>query len=213
MNKSVIKYGLIAIAIGGFYLYSNFKNNSASDYENGVNVTNKYSTDDIDLNLVLDSTVETLYAYEEKVNAQEEKNEDDAFLGFAQELAVGYNNSTTPIYKNPISVQANQNASLVAYDDANNNQVLDQNEDALFLIEIDGEKNRVIASSRSGAVNEHGFTGTSLLTGYLIGSMLSRQRSAGVNPSSLANKKTVTAKQARQSAKSRAGSGSHSRGK
>jgi len=194
MNKSVIKYGLIAIAIGGFYLYSNFKNNSASDYENGVNVTNKYSTDDIDLNLVLDSTVET-------------------FLGFAQELAVGYNNSTTPIYKNPISVQANQNASLVAYDDANNNQVLDQNEDALFLIEIDGEKNRVIASSRSGAVNEHGFTGTSLLTGYLIGSMLSRQRSAGVNPSSLANKKTVTAKQARQSAKSRAGSGSHSRGK
>lgn len=210
MNNSIIKYGLIALVFGGFYLYGSFKNNNANDAENGVNITNKYGADEIDLNVVLDSTVETLYAYEEKLNAQEEKNEDDAFVGFAQALATGYNNSLTPIYKKPVSVQANENASLIAYDDANNNQLLDENEDALFLIEIDGQKNRVIASSRSGAVNEHGFSGSSLLTGYLLGSMLSRQRSAGVNPSSLANKKTVTAK---QSAKSRAGSGSHSKGK
>lgn len=210
MNSSVIKYGVIAVAVAGFYLYGNFKNDSASDAENGVNISNSYSSEEIDLNVVLDATVETLYAYEEKVSAQEEKNADEAFLGFAEALATSYNNSVTPIYKNTISVQPNQDSSLVAYDDANNNLVLDESEDALFLIEIDGEKNRIIASSSSGAVNDHRFSGTSLLTGYLIGSMLSRQLGAGVKPSSLANKKTVTSKQA---AKSRAGSGSHSKGK
>jgi len=212
MNSTIIKYGLIAAVFGGFYIFSSF-NDSANDNENGVNITNKYSRDEIDLNQVLDATVETLYAYEDKLNAQEEKNEDTAFVGFAQALEADYNSLATPLYKNKISVQANQNASLLAYDDTNHNQVLDTNEDALFLIEIDGQKNRIIASSRSGAVNEHGFNGTSLLTGYLLASMLSRQRGAGVNPSSLANKKTVTAQQARQSARARAGSGSHSKGK
>lgn len=89
---------------------------------------------------------------------------------------------------------------------------MDQNEDALFLIEVDGENSRVIATSRSGAVNDHHFSGTSLLAGYLIGSMLSRQSAAGVNKSALANKQPVTAKAA-ASARARAGSGSHSSGK
>lgn len=210
MNKSVVKYGLIAAVIGGFYLYGNSGSDNVSDPANGVNISNSYSSEEIDLNIVLDVTVDALFAYEEKVGAQEEKNEDDVFLGFSEALAGAYNDVQPPIYKSQISVQPNQNASLLAYHDLNSNQQLDENEDALFLIEIDGEKNRVIASSRSGSVNDHHFSGTSLLAGYLLGSMLSRQSKAGVKSSDLANKKTVTPQQA---ARSRAGSGSHSKGK
>ncbi len=88
--------------------------------------------------------------------------------------------------------------------------MLDDKEDLLFKIEIDGENARIIASSSSGAINEHNFSGTGLLTGYLIGSMLSRQGRAGVNTQALASKKPVTAATA---ARARAGSGSHSKGK
>ena len=64
--------------------------------------------------------------------------------------------------------------------------------------------------SRSGAVNDHHFSGTGILTDMFIGSMLSRQRGAGVDTKSLAGKKPVTSKAA---ARARAGSGSHSKGK
>jgi len=95
----------------------------------------------------------------------------------------------------------------LAFVDSDTNGNFDDGEDALYMIEVDGENSRVIATSRSGAVNDSRISGTGLLTGMLIGSMLSRQRASGANP---ASKKTQTAKQA---ARSRAGSGSHSRGK
>lgn len=195
--NSYVKYGLIAAVIGGIYLF-------------GGSDDNNYVEDDIDLNLVLDVTVDTLYAYQESIEGQENLDPDQAFIGLADNLAVSYNKSQPPIYTGNIGVSPQTDASLLAYVDANSNQDMDQDEDALFLIEIDGEKARIIASSRSGAVNAHSFSGTSLLAGYLIGSMLSRQRGAGVNPSTLASKQPMTAGAA---AKARAGSGSHSKGK
>lgn len=200
--NSFAKYGLIAAAIGGFYLYNNLNPSSSTDY----------AANDIDLNAVLDITLDTLYTYEEAIDGQLEidRNPDTAFTGFADELAVNYNKAQPAIYEKAISVAPRSDASLLAYNDSNNNLQQDETEDSLFLIEIDGEQSRIIATSRSGAVNDHHFSGTSLLAGYLIGSMLSRQRAAGVSSSALANKKPVTSGQA---ARARAGSGSHSKGK
>lgn len=179
----------------------------------GLSACSDYAADDLDLNQVLDVTVETIYSFDEKTRGQtpDENDPDAAFLAFSDELESNYNAALPAIYAEPIQVQPMADASLIAYVEKGANDEFDSNvDDALYMIEIDGENSRVIATSRSGAVNDHRFSGTGLLAGYLIGSMLSRQRAAGVNPQSLANKKTQTAKQA---ARSRAGSGSHSRGK
>jgi len=195
--NNLVKYGLIALVIGVVYYSSNSDSPS-------------YAGADIDLNAVLDVTVDTIYTYEEAVKTQEEPNADDAFIGFSEELALNYNKAQPALHDKAIGVSPQTDASLLAFEDLNANKAMDEGESALFLIEVDGENSRVIASSNNGAVNDHHFSGTSLLAGYLIGSMLTRQRAAGVNSKNLANKQTKTAAQA---ARSRAGSGSHSRGK
>lgn len=194
---SVVKYGLIAAVIGAIYFAGDSDDN--------------YVEDDIDLNLVLDVTVDTLYAFQEALDAQTETevDADTAFLDFSDALAANYNQSQPAIYKSSIGVLPQTDASLLAFDDTNLNLEHDEGEELLFQIEIDGDQARIIASSRSGAINDHHFSGTGLLTGYLIGSMLTRQRGAGITGASLASKKPVTAAAAR----SRAGSGSHSKGK
>jgi len=196
--SNLLRY-LPILAILGYVLYVNFGDSGAS-----------YVEDEIDLNQVLDITVETIYAYEEKSQGRttDESDPDAAFFEFSQDLQNDYNAASPAIYKEPIAVEPRGDASLLAYVEANGNGEFDQDsEEALYMIEVDGENSRVIATSRSGAVGDHKFSGTGILTGFLIGSMLSRQRASGTNP---ASKKTQTAKQA---ARSRAGSGSHSRGK
>ncbi|OUS02339.1 hypothetical protein A9Q81_08820 [Gammaproteobacteria bacterium 42_54_T18] len=193
------KYVMIAAVIAGFYFY-------------GQSNTSDYVEDDIDLNVVLDITVDTIYSYEDTIKAQGEESVDSdaAFMGFTEDLGVNLNNALPAIYTGRIGVSPQNDASVYAFDDKNANKIADEGELGLFVIEIDGENSRVIASSQSGAVNDHHFSGTGILTGLLIGSMLNRQRGAGVNTKSLASKKPVTAKAA---ARARAGSGSHSKGK
>ena len=197
MSNSVIKYGLIAAVLGGVYFYGS-NNNSSS-----------YVEDEIDLNLALDITVDTLHSYSDSLGDTKPEG-DAAFLGFAEKLGTNYNLSQPPLYKEQIGVSPQSDASLLAFSDTNMNRTLEEGEELLFKIEIDGEQSRIIASSNSGAVNDHHFSGTSLLAGYLIGSMLSRQRAAGVTSKQLASKKPISSQAA---ARSRAGSGSHSSGK
>ena len=195
--NNLIRYVPIAL-IAGYFLYANFSGPSSSD-------------DELDLTQVLDVTVETIYAFEENnpqlVASDEGDNENAALVRFSEDLMVNYNAATPAIYKERITVAPQQDASLIAFVDADANGNFDSGEDALYMIEVDGENSRVIATSRNGAVSDSRFSGSGLLTGMLIGSMLSRQRASGANP---ASKKTQTSKQA---ARSRAGSGSHSRGK
>ncbi|WP_075187786.1 hypothetical protein [Teredinibacter haidensis] len=199
MKSFLVKYGLVAVALGGFYLYSSFNSDGLSSVD-----------EEIDLNAVLDVTIDTLYSYQESIEGQENDDPDAAMLGFSEVLADSYNTSEPALFKTALGVEPRSDASLLAYEDTNGNRMMDESEAGIFLIEIDGERSRIIASSRSGAVNDHHFSGTGLLTGYLIGSMLSRQRMAGVSSDSLAKKQPVTA---RAAAKARAGSGSHSKGK
>ncbi|PCJ18483.1 MAG: hypothetical protein COB04_07180 [Gammaproteobacteria bacterium] len=234
---NVVKYGLIAAVVGGMLYYGGESNNSTTQEE-------------IDLNAVLDITVDTLYSFDEGLQGQQQYQsdyqdsyqddyaaqapaddttlasesasepssadaassaKDDAIMAdFSRTLQDNLNAAHPALYPTALGVVPRSDASLLAFDDANGSQSYDEDETKLFIIEIDGENSRIVASSRSGAVNDHHFSGTSLLTGYLIGSMLARQRLAGVNPSRLANKKPATAKTA---AKARAGSGSHSKGK
>lgn len=176
---------------------------------------------DVDLKQALAITVDSIYAFEEQygetlsTRAAQQNNEEqtsiDAFLSFSSFLQDEYNRAVPVLATSIIGVSPNQDASLIAFTDINGNGQLDDQtgEEALFMIEIDGENSRVIASSNSGAVDEYRVSGTGFLAGYLIGSLLTRQRVAGVNPKTLSGKKPVTASAAR----TRAGSGSYSRGK
>ena len=179
------------------------------------NSGSNYTENDIDLNKVLDITVDTLHASQEKMDLQKAASQsipddDQAFIDLADTLGENYNKAQPKLFEAQIGVSPQADASLLAYADTNLSTTLDEKDEVLFKIEIDGENARIIASSRSGAINEHNFSGSGLLAGYLIGSMLSRQTRAGVNTSALANKKPITASAA---ARSRAGSGSHSKGK
>lgn len=165
---------------------------------------------ELDLARVLDITVDTIVEIDGEAQNSSNPDADELYGKLAVNLGRNYSLAEPALYDTAIAVAPNADASLIAVADANNNQQADEDEDALWMIEIDGENSRIIATSKNGAVNDHGFSGTSLLAGFLIGSMLGRQRSAGVNTKALGAKKTRTAKQA---AKSRAGSGSHAKGK
>lgn len=193
---------LIAAVVGGIYLFSN----------EGSGPEGQLAASDIDLKRVLDVTVDTIVKVEKDIGAMPEaqKSGDAAFLLLADKLAVAYNAEQPPFDTQQIGVVPLKDASLISYADKNKNNKREETEDALFLIEVDGQNSRVIATSRTGAVSEHGFSGSGMLAGFLIGSMLSRQRSAGA-AGSVAKKKPVSATQAR--ARARSGSGSHSRGK
>ena len=195
--KNLIQYGIIAAVIAGIYFY-----NKSGDHA--------YVEDDIDLNAVLDVTLDALVTYDDSLQGLENLDADQTFVDFAKTLENKYNAAQPPLYKGQIGVSPQKDASLVAYADTNNNHEFEKSEDAIFMIEIDGENARIVASSRSGAVSDHHFSGTSLLAGYLIGSMLGRQRMAGVDTKNLSSKKPVTTQAA---AKARAGSGSHRVGK
>ena len=184
-------------------------------------------TASVDLDRVLDITSQTLTAFEQEqaynnYAENSEVKEDGASLTktamneesmqeFGKQLERNLNRAAPQIHPESIGVNMSEDGSVQGYNDKNNNGMKDSGEKELFKIEVDGEKQRLLASSGEH-VRDHGFSGSGLLTGLLIGNMLSRQRGAGISPSSLSSKRTVS-KSAYKSARTRSGSGSHSRGK
>lgn len=161
-----------------------------------------------DLDRVLDVTSDTLYSFE---NSPSNTQDDAAIAAFATELQTNLNLASPAVHPGPIGVNLNEDGSFLGYHDKDGNQALDSGEPEIFKVEIDGEGERLLASD-SQATRDHGFSGTALLAGFLIGSMLGRQSKAGVNKSALSSK-TSTPKSSYQSSRSKSGSGSHTSGK
>lgn len=132
-------------------------------------------------------------------------NEENVMKEFAIIYTNNLNAAQPAMHTSQLGVAAQADGAFGVFDDKNSNKELDSDEKELFKVEVDEVNGRLIASAES-YVRDRGFSGGGLLMGYLIGSMMGRQRSAGVNPGS----KKASPK---MSAKQRAGSGSHSRGK
>jgi len=234
---------ILVIAVIGIALYFLFM---PSDNGSGA-------APGIDLDRVLDITAETLTRDDSEVPPQNDarantgantaadtatgsdtaKGADAAAVaasvaalnGFRGQLQTAYNSATPPLYSQPLGVSIQQDGKILGYANTNNNTVQDSGEKTLFTIEVDGEKQRLIATNTSGQARDHGFSGTGLLTGMLIGSLLSRQSSAGIRPSSLssrsvtsrsnyrAQRSAAASRSSAASARSRSGSGSHRSGK
>ncbi len=161
-----------------------------------------------DLDRVLDVTADTLYKFEQSGPSAD----DSAVTAFAKELQTNMRTASPQVHPGPLGVEAKQDGSFVGYYDKNDNMQRDSGEKDLFTVEIDSEKQRLIATDTNGYVRDHRFSGTGFLAGMLIGHLLNRQRAAGVNPKSLSNKKAMSSSQYK-SARSRSSSGSHRRGK
>ncbi|GAA0398963.1 hypothetical protein GCM10009133_04750 [Cocleimonas flava] len=143
-----------------------------------------------------------------KFEGTEDVNKDNVMEKFSSTYQSNLNSAQPPLLPGTIGVTPAKDGSLLSFEDKNNNNIQDEGEPDLFKLEVDSENNRLVASSQE-EVRESGFSGTGLLMGMLIGNMLSRQRATGANPAA----KRATPRKAAPSAKSRAGSGSHSRGK
>ena len=201
-DRMVKVFFALAVVGGGIFLY-----NSSSD----TSVSGPDPTD-IYLGRVLEITVDTIVKTDEEIKMMPEdaRNGDKPFLLLSQKLASAYNSAIPSLAAEQIAVSPLVDASLLAYEDINQDDNFDEDEDALFQIEIDGQNSRVIATSAVGAVHDRAFSGSGMLTGFLLGNMLSRQSAQGAT-AGVSQKKKVSGTQAR--ARARAGSGSHSIGK
>jgi len=119
----------------------------------------------------------------------------------------------------PVGLAFLDDGAFEGFVDPNNSGTKDSGENQIFKVEIDAERNRLIASDTQNH-RESGFSATGLLAGLLIGSMLGRQRAAGVDTNRFKNQKMSPknstgggTSKASASARSKSSSGSYSSGK
>lgn len=168
-----------------------------------------------DLGLVLDRSVFAMERYEAELKQRGAggvgDQQLDSFAGYMGEVM----NSEPRMYPEPIGVRLEQDATFLGYADTNANGVQDDGEGKIFTVEVDEANRRLIATDVSGNATHTGFSGTGLLAGVLIGSLLSRQRAAGVTAASFNNRNSVARSnyKAPSSARTRSRSGGLAGGK
>lgn len=141
-----------------------------------------------DLGAVLDRTEFALMNYEKHLSengvvevADENVAEFTTFLTLVM-------NSDPRFYDETLGVEIQKDARILGFVDPNADGVQDEGEAELFTVEIDEANNRLIASDASGNSSGLRFSGAGFLAGAFIGSMLSRQRGAGIAANSFNNR-------------------------
>lgn len=170
------------------------------------------STTGPDLNQVLKRTVAAIAALEKNLKEKNIEKIEPQHMSQLTAFLQHVMNLQPAFYKSQIAMNLEKDASYSGYNDSNANGKVDADEKKIFKIEIDQVNNRIIATDTSGTATSHSFSGTGLLAGLLIGSLLNRQRAAGVNPNSFNNRK-VTPASKYTSSRSKARSGGVFRGK
>ena len=141
-----------------------------------------------DLGQVLDRTERGLIRFSEKL---ERKNIDTLTPKEVGELNYALKrelNAPQKFYGKPIGVAMTEAASFIGYSDLNANNVWEQGDEQLFLVEIDNENKRLIATDMSGNATHSGSNG---FGGFLFISLGDRQRAAGIAPGSFNDRKTT----------------------
>ncbi|MCP4698140.1 MAG: hypothetical protein GY862_15000 [Gammaproteobacteria bacterium] len=149
-----------------------------------------------------------------KVSDAEKAKKMAEFLALCTE-----NMNKAKLISKPIGLGLLKDGTIEGFVDPNKNSKKDSGEKQIFTVEIDAERNRLIATDTQNGYRRDNVLGgmaTGLLAGALIGSMLSRQRGAGVSSSRYSNMKMNDKNyhsKARSSARAKSGSGSFSKGK
>lgn len=187
-DMKYLMYGVIGAAVLGYFVLSDGKKAN------------------VDLTEVLNRSVIAMDKYDRFLKQNKIEKATDEHLNTLNEIFQEELNKSPPLHAGLIATRLGKDAKFTGVDDANSNKVADADEKLLFTVEVDGQNKRMIATDSSGTGTERGFSGMGFIAGALIGSMLGRQRSAGINPSSFSNRKIASPASYNQ-ARSRARSG------
>ena len=141
-----------------------------------------------DLGSVLDRTVMALEYAEAQFEKPEGEAEGEVQLENFSALMHQAMNLDPAFYNKPVGVSLREDASFVGFADTNGNNVSDAGEKDIFTVELDAERNRIIATDVSSGEGTYRISGAGLLAGYVAGRLIGRQGRAGVKPSSFANR-------------------------
>lgn len=177
MNFKLIQYGVIGVAVLGYFAYSATKGS-------GPQTAN--------LGQVLDRAAYALTNYQvEGVSETDTEMSDEQMSEFTGFMSMVMNAQPT-FYDNPIGVSLKEDAVFLGYDDKNGNKVQDSGEKDVFTVEVDTENSRLIATDVSGTSVHHRYSGSGLITGLIIGNLLSRQSRAGISRNSFSSRSTTS---------------------
>lgn len=159
-----------------------------------------------DLGAVLDRTLGSLKAFQDYLTKQKVTEVKDKDWNQLAKFMTSVMNRNPAVYSKPVGVALLKDAKFEGFEDTNRNQVKDSGESRIFTVEIDAERKRLIATDEGGQSvgSAVARAGTGFLAGMVIGSLLNRQRGAGIRPSSFANR-TVTNRQSYARARARSG--------
>lgn len=195
MNGTLIKYGLIAVAVGGFFAWTAYQDAQPQT---------------ADLGQVLDRADFALTTYDtEEVGDEVTEAQMQDFTLYMTYVM----NGQPSFYDQPVGMRLEDDATFMGYADANANLQQDEDEKDIFKLEVDTENSRLIATDMTGETVGHRFSGGGLLAGLIIGNLLARQTRAGVNRSTLANKQAKPRSSYTSSARSRSRAGGSRVGK
>jgi hypothetical protein len=189
MNMKYIIYGVIGLAALGFLFSSN---NSGSAK--------------INLTQVLDRSTQAFDNYDKYLKRNNVDKATDQHLEELNKYLQKAMNLEPQLHTGAIAMRLGKDAKFTGVDDANGNGSAEEGESKLFTLELDSENKRLIATDGSGTATSRGFSGMGFIAGALIGSMLGRQRAAGIAPGSFSNR-AVTSPASYNQARSRARSG------
>ncbi len=176
------------------------------------------STKGPDLGSVLDRTVMALEFAEAQFEKPEGEAEGEVQLENFSALMHQAMNLDPAFYSKPVGITLREDASFVGFADANGNNISDAGEKDIFTVELDAERNRIIATDIISGEGTYRISGAGLLAGYVAGRLLGRQGRAGVKSSSFANRSVKSSADYRKTrpapkARSRTRSGSSRSGK
>jgi hypothetical protein len=169
--------GIATVAIIGFVGYSIFFGDS--------------SEQTADLGQVLDRTEFALNEYQGHLGDQGVTEVSEDQIGEFTQFYTSVLNSEPRFYDASFGIEVQSDATFMGFADANSNGVQDADEGQVFTVEIDEENNRLIGTDVAGNSSGLRFSGTGFLAGALIGSLIGRQRAAGVSKGSF-NNRSVT---------------------
>lgn len=187
MNGTVIKYGLIGLAVVAYFGYTSLKGAGPQS---------------ADLGSVLDRTDYALTNYQP---SNEEGTVDEAEMDMFTSYLTAVMNAPQAFYDKPIGVSLGADAMFTGFEDPNTNNVQDSGEDNIFTVEVDVDNERLIATDVSGNAVHHRYSGSGLVTGLLIGRLLGRQRAAGIRSGAFNNRKTTSRSSSAARSRSRSG--------
>ena len=141
-----------------------------------------------DLGAVLDRTVAALEFADAKFDKVEDEAQADAQLETFSLVMHQVMNTEPRIHNKPVGISLREDAAFVGFSDTNGNNVSDAGEKDIFTVEIDAERERIIATDLVSGEGTYRVSGGGLLLGYMAGRLLGRQGRAGVKPSSFSNR-------------------------